>query len=282
MKVTVNYRSITRSLRTKNLRTAKKIAKELEPKLLIELLTNKHDDLPFSEIVSQFLHEDHGWSERTLWLHRHHLRNYMKHGTLPSNPNSRNMWVRSINACWNWGVRQGLTSQPRKLKTVSAPPRIRTFARNELQLIFAFNPVDFGAFCRFAYLTGGRSSEIRSKRAILGGFSSTQGVTIVSGKGRRRSLFLNTDAQKILATYSWDYSKDQVSKTFKANCQKAKISDARFHDLRRSFGSDLIRKGVPIYEVSRLLGHASVKTTERHYIHLLDSEIRTPPQSLSL
>ena len=51
------------------------------------------------------------------------------------------------------------------------------------------------------------------------------------------------------------------------------IKDARFHDLRRTFGYNLIKQGISIYKVSKLLGHKSVTTTERHYAPLLTTEI---------
>jgi integrase/recombinase XerD len=37
------------------------------------------------------------------------------------------------------------------------------------------------------------------------------------------------------------------------------------HRLRDTFAVDLLEKGVPLEEVSKLLGHTSIKTTERHY-----------------
>jgi integrase/recombinase XerD len=37
------------------------------------------------------------------------------------------------------------------------------------------------------------------------------------------------------------------------------------HRLRDTFAVDLLQKGVPLEEVSKLLGHESVKTTEKHY-----------------
>jgi site-specific recombinase XerD len=37
------------------------------------------------------------------------------------------------------------------------------------------------------------------------------------------------------------------------------------HRLRDTFAVDLLEKGVPLEEVSKLLGHDSIKTTERHY-----------------
>ena len=39
----------------------------------------------------------------------------------------------------------------------------------------------------------------------------------------------------------------------------------RSHRLRDTFAVDLLQKGVPMEEVSKLLGHESIKTTERHY-----------------
>jgi integrase/recombinase XerD len=47
----------------------------------------------------------------------------------------------------------------------------------------------------------------------------------------------------------------------------AKITSGhmRSHRLRDTFAVDLLQKGVPLEEVSKLLGHSSIKTTERSY-----------------
>ena len=55
--------------------------------------------------------------------------------------------------------------------------------------------------------------------------------------------------------------------------ERLEISDARFHDLRRTFGYNLIKQGMPIYQVSKLLGHALVTTTEKHYAPLLATDV---------
>lgn len=55
-------------------------------------------------------------------------------------------------------------------------------------------------------------------------------------------------------------------------------SDARLHSLRHSFATHLLKSGVDIFTVQKLLGHASLKTTFR-YIHILNVnplEIRSP------
>lgn len=47
-----------------------------------------------------------------------------------------------------------------------------------------------------------------------------------------------------------------------------------FRVLRATFGSKLVQKGVPILEVSRLLGHSSVTITEQHYAALSNQSAR--------
>ena len=64
-----------------------------------------------------------------------------------------------------------------------------------------------------------------------------------------------------------------MSHKFKKEVRKLKIKNARFHDLRRTCELNLIKQGVSIYKVSKLLGHKSVRTTEQHYAPLLTIEI---------
>jgi len=51
---------------------------------------------------------------------------------------------------------------------------------------------------------------------------------------------------------------------------RRKVGHVRLHDLRHTYASRLLRAGVPLEEVSRLMGHASITTTMR-YAHLAQS-----------
>jgi integrase len=57
---------------------------------------------------------------------------------------------------------------------------------------------------------------------------------------------------------------DNVKRSFKSVCRIADVDGIRFHDLRHTFASRLVRAGVPIAEVARALGHTTLTTTYRY------------------
>ena len=60
---------------------------------------------------------------------------------------------------------------------------------------------------------------------------------------------------------------------------KADIADFRIHDLRHTAASWLVTAGVPLLEVSQLLGHKSITQTQR-YAHLAPESTRKVVQIL--
>jgi len=56
-------------------------------------------------------------------------------------------------------------------------------------------------------------------------------------------------------------------------CRRAGVTDTDTHGLRRTAGALWLAAGLDIYRVSRLLGHASVTTTERAYAGLADGHL---------
>jgi len=275
--ITASYENqrLTRSLRTKSKKVALKLKSGIELELLEELtgVSNRKLNLPFEEVVSRYLSYDHNWSKRTRELNTYILKAYISGKTLPPHPTTKAIHRRMINICWNWGFKNGLVKKALKLEgDTKGESRNRVLSDSELKtLLDEIKDNRFNLFVRFAYYTGARSGEIRSiSRENI--FSNH---IVAYGKSGKRLIKLNHQAQEILDGLDelWDYTKDFVSHKFKKEARRLGIPDIRFHDLRRTFGYNLIRQGRPIYEVSKLLGHSSVTTTERHYAPLLTTEI---------
>jgi len=69
------------------------------------------------------------------------------------------------------------------------------------------------------------------------------------------------------------YTKEQVTVAFGRAVKRAKIKDLRFHDLRHDFATYLVRSGVDLYRVQKLLNHKDQRMTQR-YAHLLIEDLR--------
>ncbi|MBM3802115.1 MAG: hypothetical protein FJW26_07350 [Acidimicrobiia bacterium] len=61
--------------------------------------------------------------------------------------------------------------------------------------------------------------------------------------------------------------------------RKAGIRNLRWHDLRHTFASRLVMRGVDLYTVSKLMGHHSMEMTER-YTHLAPNYLKNAVDTL--
>ncbi|MGD0635506.1 MAG: site-specific integrase [Beijerinckiaceae bacterium] len=83
----------------------------------------------------------------------------------------------------------------------------------------------------------------------------------IKGKARHDFVFVKTSGDP------WKPSDQQ--RRMQAGCKAAGIDPAiGFHGLRDTFASHLVMAGVPLLTVSKLLGHADIRTTEKYYAHL--------------
>lgn len=57
---------------------------------------------------------------------------------------------------------------------------------------------------------------------------------------------------------------DNVKKAWAEITKAAKVPDLRWHDLRHDFASQLVMRGVSLYKVQKLMGHANSKMTQRY------------------
>jgi len=118
----------------------------------------------------------------------------------------------------------------------------------------------------------------REKKIVLVGLKGTN----------RRYIPMNETLYDVLKEinregheFPFDFKPDFVSHKIADYYKLAKIEGANLHSLRKTFGSMLLQSGsADLYTVSKLLGHASVKTTEKYYVDLLDENYRRPLNSL--
>lgn len=61
------------------------------------------------------------------------------------------------------------------------------------------------------------------------------------------------------------YTVDRLSKLFKEASRAAGFPDYQLYDLRHTFATDLLNRGLPMEQIAKLLGHSSVRITENHY-----------------
>jgi integrase len=263
---------ITKSLGTRSKETAFKLSQSTERDIYTVLLNGKQTkDISFKELVHKYLSYNHNWSKSTLEINTLKLTNYLRYG-YPINKTTKAMTIRIINGCNRWGVDQGHLKSYQKIKGGNDyDARTRVLTSEELLLLFnEVTPLPFRHFIRFAYYTGARVGEIRRLSRV----QLYPDSMVVSGKSGLRTVKLSAQARAILSESPvWDFKANYVQLTWARNRKRLGINDVRFHDLRRTFGYNLVRQGRSIYEVSKLLGHSSVVTTERHYAPLLTTEI---------
>ena len=274
LNISIHNKRIRKSLHTNYLPTARKLAKELELEVIKNVLVGNSPLNPpntsLEELIKKFLSIDHGWSVSTCNIYKEKLYYYLRYG-LPENPTTRSMVIRCVNRMNRWAYDNNLIPKVKKLEGGSRwEHRMRTFNDEEMKLILNdVKPYHFQLFVRFAYYTGARRGEICSLT------EENIREEFVSGKSGKRRIKLNKQAVSVLDEIDslWKYRPTYVTQTFKKNLRRLGIKNGRLHDLRRTFGYNLIKQGMPIYQLSKLLGHSSVTTTEKHYAPLLATDV---------
>lgn len=130
-----------------------------------------------------------------------------------------------------------------------------------------------------------RSADTRTKTVITPtktGQERTVGIgprTVEVLKGHR-----TRQLRERMAAASWEDSgwvfpntrgkvrrRDSVMRSLRTLLAEARLSsNVRFHDLRHTAGTHALRRGRPIHEVSKMLGHSDPAMTLRRYAHVLD------------
>ena len=108
----------------------------------------------------------------------------------------------------------------------------------------------------------------RKRRTV--GLNNTAVEVLESAKTGRKikrtdTIFLRKDGEPLNRHTLYHYIEDA--------CIEAGLEGKGPHSLRHFFATQLLLKGIPIFKISRILGHASVTTTEKSYAHILSPDL---------
>ena len=201
---------------------------------------------------------------------------------------SVNSWLTCINAYFNWLNKehgQALVKIP-KLKIENKV--LATFSADHISRLIQWKPVRqsesrLKTLALTAVDTGLRVDELLS--IVRPNVNLDDLTLLVRGKGDKQrrvpfSLELRKVLYKHLASHDNDLvfctklggrlSQRNVLRDFKIACKRLKIENVRtsFHTLRHSFAIAYLRAGGNLFYLSRILGHTTLKTTERYLLRL--------------
>jgi len=169
--------------------------------------------------------------------------------------------------------------QPHKLPTVLSPKEVQA-------MIIAVDNLKHKSMIALLYASGLRRSELLNMRTADIDLSRNV-ITVRQGKGKKdRQTMLADNLKDIFKIYIEQYkpkeylfegatgdrySESSLEKVVKAAALKAKIiKHVTPHVLRHSFATHLLENAVDIRFIQELLGHSSIKTTER-YTHVANT-----------
>jgi integrase len=174
-----------------------------------------------------------------------------------------------------------------KVKALKEPPgRVRYLTRDEIARLLEVSPSHLKLIVFFALNTGMRKGEILGlKWADL----DLQNCIIhvkETKSGERRDIPVSPELKVLLEGLPRKNEFvlggfQDVKKSFTTACRKAGIEDFRFHDTRHTFASLLVMAGVPILVVKELLGHKTLRMTER-YSHLAPDARKAAIEALKI
>jgi integrase len=210
----------------------------------------------------------------------------------------------NLSAAFNYAVNSGyLVSNPCKgIKRYRLPERQPLFYSKEdfNKLLYAIDNEDLRDLVLFAVNTGLRQMELItlewSQINFKDNFLILDNNGHITKSKRIRTIPLNQTCidilkkryersdfqyQNVFTIDNKPILQERFSKQFKSYVINTKInSKLNFHSLRHTHASWLVQSGVSIYVVSKLLGHADIKTTQI-YAHLRSDDLRSAVNQLS-
>lgn len=101
-----------------------------------------------------------------------------------------------------------------------------------------------------------RDARVEAGENLRGGCTAPHATGVC-----RSALVLRTETGRPLRWSNWSY------RVYHPALDRAKVGHARLYDLRHTYASWLLQRGIPLAQVGQLLGHVSPQTTQI-YAHL--------------
>jgi integrase len=284
-----------------------KEARALEQKLRSEAHRDraKHrNDVTLDTVLSHYLdHHDHAVARSTarhlldmaeLWASaltqqvvRAHIKSRQAEGAAEGTINKELVMLSAAINLYNLDHGTAIDNPVKGLKLREPEGRLRWLTREEYAKLLSHCSGHLLDFVVLGVMTGMRKGELLPLRWNRIDFPQGS-ITLEAGdtkNGKKRTIPLNDDAiaalqrRKAVSTNEFVFSTEQghltdVKRSFATACRRAGIEDVTPHILRHTAASWMVIAGIPLYEVSKLLGHSSMAVTSR-YAHLAPGNLRS-------
>ncbi len=251
----------------------------------------------------QKLHEQLG-DIQVAKINQYHIDRFKTLQLKRVSPTTVNVYLRTLRAAFNHAIRwNDIEKNPFKgVDMVRIPERIPLYFKKEEfeRIINTIKENWLKDAVLFTLLTGLRRSEMVNLRWDDVDLDNKlifieSNASFRTKAGKRRAIPLNDEAIKVLRNryigreceYVFSHRGNQlhgewVSEKFRSYVRKSGLNrKLHFHSLRHTFATWLVKAGVSIYEVQKLLGHSSVTVTQV-YSHLASDELHSAVARLQL
>jgi integrase len=166
--------------------------------------------------------------------------------------------------------------------------RVRYLSDSEARRLVDHCSPEFRPLVQAALLTGCRYGELVG--LIVSDYNADSGTLHIrmSKSGKPRHVVLTDEGKAFFATVTVGKRRDALmfvksdsslwgtshqQRPFNAAAERAELGALTFHELRHSYASRLVMKGVPLTVVAQQLGHSDTRMVERHYGHMSSSYV---------
>ena len=200
-------------------------------------------------------------------------------------PGGINMYARSVNSFLSWAHEEGVVPERLRVRLLSDPPKPLTpIADAEIRRLVLYRPrgpfqartwtlilllLDTGLRIDEALGLDRANVDLHNCMVRVRGKGNRERLVPISLECRKRLYLLlkGATADPVFATRSGlRITFRNAYRDIKAVCERAGVIGAHIHPhaFRHCFAVTYIRRGGDIYRLSRLLGHASITTTQRY------------------